>query len=61
MSGLDNMYKKVDIISKQVINIERKVEASDMRIIDLGQGFVFMETEFIELKKSKRLRPTWIM
>ena len=46
------MYKKGDIISEKVTNIERKVESLDTRIIDSEQGFGFVETEFIELKRQ---------
>ncbi|XP_041467499.1 uncharacterized protein LOC121417833 [Lytechinus variegatus] len=52
VSGLENLYKKVDIISEKVVNIERKVEALDTRIIDLEQGFEFIETEVMDLKRQ---------
>ena len=52
VSGLENLYKKVDTISEKVTNIERKIESLDTRIIDLEKGYSFMETDFMELKQE---------
>ena len=50
VSGLNDMYTKVDGIAQKLDHIERKIEAMDTRLVDVERGVEFMETEFEEIK-----------
>ena len=52
VSGLNDMYKKVDEISQKLCDIERNMEAMDTRLVDVERGVGFMETEFEEIKEQ---------
>lgn len=55
VSNLEEINKKVDMISQKVVNIEKKIEAFDTRLIDLENGMGFLESEVMDLKEEVKI------
>ena len=54
VTNLEEMNKKVDVISQKVCSIEKKMEAYGTRIVDLEKGYEFLECEFEEIKMATK-------